>query len=837
MQQQKRAQQAIKRAVLCYQRGNLREAELLYSDILRAQPQHFDALQLLGALRIAQRNYEGAVDLIRRAVLIHPHFPKAHYNLGLALLELQRPREALECFDCALALAPDYPEALIRRAEALLKLDRAQDALASCDRALVVNPGYGPAYYSRGLALGSLAKHDEAMASIDRAIALTPDNAQAFCQRGEALFLAGGYPEALESFDRALQLRASFPRALCGRGDVLVVLDRHEEAVESFSRALEQGRDNVEALSKRGATYAVLRRYDDAMADYAAALAIAPAHRDTLYNRGVTLVDLRRCEEAIGSFQTALAAHPGDARSLNNCGFALSRLRRFQEAIACFDGALALQPGLFEAQTNRADALRMLGRYEEAAAACEAAFAINPEATRWYDVYFYSLQFACQWRDFDDHERRVREELRKEDSLTAPLIVMGIGSDPAEQLACARRFARFVSRRCQPLPESLEPSTDGARIRIRVAYLSANFNEHPVAHAIVDLLERHDRAKFEIIAISFGPDDRSDIRARVVGAVDEFHEVRDRSDRDIAALIRDRHVDIAVDLMGHTDDARPSVLAHRPAPVQVSYLGYPGTMGAPFIDYILADAYVIPAGQSDHYEEHVARLPHCYFPSDSRRRVANGAAARTEHGLPERGFVFCCFNTHYKITPTLFAVWMRLLAAIEGSVLWLQGNNACAERNLRNEARSRGVDPDRLVFATRVGREEHLLRYRVADLFLDTFPYNAHSTACDALWMGLPLVTCSGTTFASRVAGSLLQAAGLPEGVTTSLEGYEARARMLATNERLLADLRAKLAANRPSAPLFDSDRLRRHVERAYTTMLDMRARGGPPQDFFVAES
>lgn len=836
MQQQKRAQQAIRRAVTCYERGNLREAELLYGDVLREQPQHFDALQLLGALRIAQRKFDDAVHLIRQAVLIHPYFPKAHYNLGLALFELKRHREALECFDHALVLKPDYAEALIRRAEVLLNLDRPEDALASSDRALMLDPAFGPAYYSHGAALGKLARHDEAMASVERAIALAPESAEAFHQRGMVLSVAGRDEEALASFEQALAMREAYPEALCGRGQALTALDRHDEALESYSRALAYRPDSVEALSNRGTAHAYLSDHEAALADFAAALALAPTHRDTLYNRGVTLVALRRLREATLSFSAAIAACPDDARSISNCGFVLAQQRFYEDAIKCFDQALTLRPLLLEAHINKSEALLRLGRYDEATAACELAFAANPESLRLleFDVYMYAKQFACLWDGLDEHQQRMLEDVRNEQSMTAPMMLMGVNSDPAQQLICARRF---VARRRQLPTERIASRARADDGRIRVAYVSANFNEHPVAHALVGLLEQHDRSRFEIVGLSLNAGDRSDIKALLLASMDEFREVHDQSDAEVAQWMRERGIDIAVDLMGHTVEARPYLFAHRAAPVQVNYLGYPGTMGAPFIDYILADPYVIPPEQSAHYDERVAWLPHSYFPGDSGPRQPQPALTRSREGLPERGFVFCCFNTHYKITPAVFAVWMRLLAAVEGSVLWLQGNNVHAAKNLRREASACGIDPERLIFARRLDRrEEHLLRYEIADLFLDTFPYNAHSTACDALWGGLPLVTCSGLTFASRVAGSLLHAAGVPELITTDLGAYEATARAVALDSTRLAEIRARLRANRRTAPLFACDRFARHVEIAFTTMLEIQRRGEPARSFSVPE-
>jgi predicted O-linked N-acetylglucosamine transferase (SPINDLY family) len=371
--------------------------------------------------------------------------------------------------------------------------------------------------------------------------------------------------------------------------------------------------------------------------------------------------------------------------------------------------------------------------------------------------------------------------------------------------------------------------------RIRIAYLSADFRSHAVSHLLAGLIERHDRARFETIALSFGPDDGSEMRSRLSSAFERFIDVSDKSDREIAAMLRGLEIDIAVDLMGYTQDSRTGIFALRAAPVQINYLGYPGTMGADFMDYILADRTVIPERQQGDYAEKVVCLPDSFQPNDDARRIAERTPTRAEAGLPERGFVYCSFNNNYKITPAVFDIWMRLLRKIEGSVLWLRHSSTATADNLRREAGARGIDASRIVFAGQTKRlEDHLARHRLADLFLDTLPYNAHTTASDALWAGLPVVTCLGTTYAGRVAASLLHAVGLPELITQSLEDYEALALRLAMETDTLSAIKAKLARNRATHPLFDTDRYRRHLESAYATMWERYQRGEPPAAFCV---
>jgi protein O-GlcNAc transferase len=403
--------------------------------------------------------------------------------------------------------------------------------------------------------------------------------------------------------------------------------------------------------------------------------------------------------------------------------------------------------------------------------------------------------------------------------------------DPALQLTCARNFApsaRGAGVRFEPARRRHE--------KIRIAYLSADFHAHVMAYQVAELIERHDRGAFEVLGVSFAGDDGSEIRARLRRGFDRFLDVRAHSDRAVAGALRELKVDIAIDLMGHTRDARMGILAERAAPIQVGYLGYAGTSGADYIDYVIGDPVVLPLAHAPFYSERIVQLPDSFFASDTQRPIAARALSRSAAGLPEQGFVFCCFNNAAKLQPAMFDLWMRLLHAVPGSVLWLSPKQASAERNLRQEARARGIAGERLVFAAREARmEDHLARHRLADLFLDTLPYNAHATASDALWAGLPVLTCLGGGFAARVAGSLLTAVGLPELVTESLADYEALALKLARDASLLGALRQRLERHRGSHPLFDTARLCRHLEAAYTTMWRAWQQGAAPTAFRVA--
>ncbi len=437
----------------------------------------------------------------------------------------------------------------------------------------------------------------------------------------------------------------------------------------------------------------------------------------------------------------------------------------------------------------------------------------------------------CDWDRWQQFAQQIKLHVSGKKSLIAPFVLLGYSGDPALQLQCARHYVENMISAARPLVHS------GQRWRhdkLRVAYVSSDFRSHPGAYLMAGLFEQHDRSRFEIFGVSFGDDDRSEIRKRLVAGFDHFHDVRSRSDEEVAKLLYDLQIDIAIDRNGHTRDARSGIFAYRPTPIQVSYLGFPATTGANFIDYIIADAVVLPLEHQNFFSEKVAYLPDCYQVNDNKRKIAERTPPRRDMSLPENGFVFCCFNNNWKITPSMFDVWMRLLHQIEGSVLWLLRDNEGAERNLCKEARQRGVDPSRLVFAGRLPPAEHLARHRLADLFLDTLPYNAHTTASDALWAGLPVLTCKGEAFAGRVGASLLHAVGVPELITSNLEDYQALALKLARDPALLAKIKAKLVDHRHTYPLFNTARFTRHIEAAYTTMWETWLRGEAPKSFSV---
>jgi protein O-GlcNAc transferase len=879
------------RALAAYRSGNLALAERLCGEIARARRDFFDALHLLALVQAAQGKGEAALASFRRALALRPNDVETLNNCGVLQGSLGMPAEALASFERALAVRPDHWQALDNRATALARLGRRDDAAACLDRMLRLRPNDADTLNRRGNLLREMKRPADALACYDRALAAQPDHADALGNRGNALHELGRLEEALASYDGVIARRPKDVAALNLRGIVLKELGRHDAALASFERALALAPAHVDALNNRGAVLQITSRHDEALASFERALAARPDHAEALRNRAGALRALGRSEEALQGYDRAVAARPGDAEAWNgrgvvlgelqqqeaaldsaeralalrpdlaeawnNRGNALSRLRRLEEALESYDRAIALRPDYPTAFNNRGVVLHRMKRYEEAVASFDRALARNPddvealnnrgnapyEQGRYDEAlasYDRALAAAPDHADALSGAANCVSELcvweraaafaadlpaRVERGLAVnPFVLLRYTDDPAIQRRAAQNT---LERQIPRLPPPVWRGERWRHDRLRLAYLAADFS---FARRGADDFARHDRARFEVIGVSYGADDPT-----LVAAFDRFHDVRGKSDAEAASLLRALEIDIVVDRQGHTANARLGILAHRPAPIQATYLAYPGTTGASFIDYIIADEIIAPFTHQPFYAERIVHLPDCYQVNDTSRSIAAATPSRAAMGLPEQGFVFCCFNNNWKIAPPVFEIWMRLMRQVEGSVLWLLRSNDGADRNLRREAARRGIDPTRLVFAERIPLAEHLARHRLADLFLDTLPYNAHTTASDALWAGTPVLTCAGRAFAARVGASMLRAAGLPELIASDLAEYERLALGLAQEPARLAAIKARLAAGVGRCALFDTTRFARHLEAAYLEMWQKWQRGGPPESFAVA--
>ncbi len=753
---------------------------------------------------------------------------QARFDQGFALHQQGRLAEADALYEQILRAQPTHIEAAHMRGLVALQTGRTAQGVALLRELVARAPDHAVAEHNLALGFCHLQQFAEALASFDRALALRPDRAGLHSDRGNALAALGRHEEAAESFRRAVELAPESAEAHNNLGLTLHDLGRHEDALSCFATATRLKPGYAEAWGNWGGVLHQLGRYEEALSRYDRALTANPGYAEGHYNRGNTLNAIRRPNEAIASYDRAIALRGDYWLALINRGNALASLSLHEEALSSYDRALALKPDLAQAHGNRGDASAALGRFTESAAAYDQAVRLDPYCPYAAGNALYARLSVCAW---DEHDRlkTLIGGLDLTRRVVAPFAAMAILEEPAQLFAGASGYCRDEFP-AQPTLAAGRPSGE----RIRLAYVSADFHDHAMMRVMAELFELHRRDRFEVTAISLGPPSQDSMRQRLKASFDSFVDGREESDRRLAEIIAGQGIDIAVDLMGYTKNSRPGIFSHRPAAVQIAYLGFPGTSGAPYLDYILGDRLVTPFEHQPFYSERIVQLPDSYQVNDRQRLLADTAPGRRKLGLPEAGTVFCCFNNNVKLTPGMFGLWMRILAKSEGSVLWLFASHADAEANLRHEAARHGVLPERLVFAPKRSYADYLAQYACADLFLDTLPYNGHATSSDALWAGVPLLTCPGRTLAGRVGASLLTALGLPELIAADLAAYEALALQLAREPGRLAALKARLEEKRLAAPLFDSARFTRHLESAYQTMQERRLCGLPPEGFAV---
>ena len=653
--------------------------------------------------------------------------------------------------------------------------------------------------------------------------------------RRALLLQKSGEWEAAEAAYREILMRSpQHPMALHLLGVVLLQTDRAQEGAAHLRQSVALQPLDPLAWNNLATAFKQLGDLNASLEACDRALALQPTYVLAWCNRGELLFRRDELTLALEAYDRALALAPSHLAALIGRGTVLTAQARAQEALSSAELAVCLAPDDYDAHRSLGAVLWQLQRLPEAAYHLERARQIKPGSRYMLGALMYSYMRCCEWHASQDLLESIETHLQQNEWIALPFVMVMVGCTSSASLL--RRCAELQMQAIAPTQAPLALSTSPTR-RLRIAYLSADFHTHATAYLITELFELHDRGQFEVLAVSFGPDDTGPLRARIVAAADRFVRVNDMTDAEVAAFLVAQQVGVVVDLKGFTRDSRPGIFQYRPAPIIVNYLGYPGTMGAACYDYIIGDPVVTPMEHAEFYSEKIVQLPHSYQVNDRQRLIAPDTPVRRQQGLPDEGFVFACFNNNYKITPKVFDVWMRLLVRVDGSVLWLLADNDAAVANLRREAAARGVASDRLVFAPRAPLPEHLARHRLADIFLDTLPCNAHTTASDALWAGLPVLTCLGTTFAGRVAASLLTAIGLPELIASSLDAYEALAFQLATEPARLQAIRQKLCVQRDRAPLFDTPLFTAHLEKAYLQMAARYHQGLAPASMAIPES
>ena len=636
--------------------------------------------------------------------------------------------------------------------------------------------------------------------------------------------------EASEAFRKVIELNPANSNGFNNLGVTLKDQGKIDEAIMSYKKALSLNPEYVSAHTNMGAALKDQGKFDEAIMSYRKALSLEPGNANAFFNMGVTLQDQGKLDEAIVSYEKVISLKPEDANVHNNMGAALKDQGKFDEAIEAYNKALAIKPDFADAYYNIGNALQKQSKPKEVIEAYRNALVIMPDFEVARTQKLYQQALICNWDDMAEDTNLI-PQLGTNEKDVPPFDLLSLEDAPDRHFSRSKVYAKanYSQNNLPPIVKSSKRSK-----RIRIGYFSTDYKEHPVAYLIAKVLKKHNRNKFEVFGYSIHGSSSCEMRQQLKKSFDSFTDIQSMSDRDIALQVRRDEIDIAIDLNGYTQHARTGIFANRAAPIQINFLGYPGTLGADFIDYIVADPVLIPEDNRQHYLEQIIYLPNTYQPTDNTRTISNKVITRKDMGLPDGVFVFCCFNNNYKISPAEFDIWMRLLDNVEGSVLWLLRSNKWAEQNLKQQAEARGIRSERIIFAEKLPQAEHLARQRLADLFLDTFNYNAHTTASDALWVGLPIVTKLGKGFAARVAGSLLNAVGLPELITKTEQDYEALILKLATNPTKLDEIKEKLANNRLTQPLFNTELYTKQLEEGYQEAYQNHFEGNPPQTIIV---
>lgn len=745
-------------------------------------------LHRLGRLDEAAHVYE-------RLIGKNPHHAEALHYLGTIKATRGELADGRALIERSLSNARGNVAFLENYVGVLFQIKDYAKAVDESSTALEIDSRNRTFLYVKAVSLLKQKKLSEALVAFDALLRLYPNDVIALNEKASVLGELEKYQEALSYTDRAISIEPRYAEAFLNKGHLSAKLKRYEEALSAYNRARSLNPNLAETYAGLGHVFREIKRFDDALSAYDLALARGANAGPVWLGIGTTLFDLKRHPEALAAYGKAAELIPGSGRAWYGIGNVFYDLQKYDEALKAYKKTVELEPNYPNAEGDR---------------------------------LFVKMR-CCDWAGID----KEFADLAASDNfqaLSTPFVLLAIPSSSHDQFRCAR----FFSSRHFTSVASAERAPSLKHDRIRLAYVSSDFGTHPTSFLIAGLIEAHHSESFDVTGVSLQPEDPSEIGQRMKRAFGRFIDASGKSDAQITQLMRELEIDIAIDLNGYTKNARSTIFANRAAPVQVNYLGFPGTMGAECIDYLIADRTLIPEASQPYYQEKIVYLPNSYQANDATRAVSEKAFTRSECNLPAGQFVFCCFNSAYKILPDVFDSWMRILGQVDGSVLWLLEENETAVENLKREAEKRGVSAERLVFAPRMLPADHLARHRVADLFLDTLPYNAHTTASDALWAGLPVLTQMGETFAGRVAASLLNAIALPELITTSPQAYEKLAIELAANRERLLAIKSKLANNRLTTPLFNTRQFTTHIEAAYAAMYERYQSGLPPDTIYV---
>tara|TARA_B100001093_G_scaffold491445_1_gene531495 strand:- start:497 stop:2950 length:2454 start_codon:yes stop_codon:yes gene_type:complete len=809
--------QALQKGIEAHKAGQVREADKYYTAILKAQPKHPDANHNMGVLAISVDNVQQALPFFKTALEAKPSTAQFWLSYIAALISLERLTDAKAVFMQAKEKGAKG-EGFDKLEKKLLQISKPE------------NPTSQKSVFDKAVRYRDHGEFSQAIDLLEDDIAKSSQDPNTLALLSHCLILTEDIEKATIQLDNAKRLDPN--NALVGWNEVRLLLKNNlvAEAMVIARNTNKRFPDDVEGMGVLGSCLRANNEIEESLIYLNKAIELNPNYAEALINRGLIKLTRRDTANALADLEKAHRLKPHYAEAHNSAGVIFKDQGKLEEALEAFNKVLALKPGYAGAYYNLGNVLKAQGKLEESIEAYNKALHLKADYVEARAQKLHQQASICDWNSIEK-DRKLIPELGTSKKFISPFSMLPIEDAPERHRLRSEVCAKSNYYR-QPLSLTAKPKKKPTRIR--VGYFSSDFNEHPVAYLLAKVLEKHDRERFDIFGYSINNSTVDELQKRLIKSFDTFDDVSEISDKDVALISKQNKIDIAVDLNGYTKGNRSAIFGYRLAPIQINFLGYPGTMGAEFIDYIIADQHLIPPENQKYFSEKLIYLPNTYMPTDNSREVSKRHISRSDMGLPDDAFVFCCFNNNYKITQREFDIWMRILSKVKGSVLWLRRSNRIADQNIIKEAQKRNIVASRLVFADRIPMDEHLARHKFADLFIDTFSFNAHTTASEALWMGIPVITKTGQGFAARVAGSLLNAVGLSELVTETERDYEALIIDLATNPSKLANIKEKLATNLLSQPLFNTDLYTRHLEDGYYRAYQNYFEGNRPKNITV---
>lgn len=816
-----------------HQNGKLKDAKLTYKKILSVEPNHFDTLHLIGMVENQFGNYQKAIQYLHKALLINQNVDFVFNNLGEIFLGISDYKSALSNFNKAIDLNENYEKAHFNKAETFRRQELYKKSLESYDRCLQINSHNLDAHINKGVSLFKIEQFKKAILSLDSALKLNPKNFYAIANKAQCFFKLEDYKNAIDVNDILIHNYKDNFLGYFQNSKIFMKLNDYNKALNNIDIAIRLNPQNHEVYALKASILTKLKLYNEAITYYDKTILLKKDHYQTYNDKGNIFFLKNNFDEAIIYYKQALNINNNYSTAYYNLGKAYLSMGKLDASLEQFTLAVKKKPDFIECFNYIGIVFRELKKYDKAYFYFKQALMSDPNNNTYLSNLIFLQMNLNHWPFEIDAKKETIFDYCIQKKINIPFVSIVSCDDQKLHHKIAQNYTKKMLTSESVINHKFNQKNHE---KFKIGYFSSDFTTHPVSQLLVELIETHDRGRFEIIAFSLKKRNNKDpLKRRLLSSFDKFIEVENLETKEIVNISRNIPLDIAVDLNGHTKFARTEIFLKRAAPIQINFLGYPGTMGTNLYDYIIADEIVLPPKNQKFYEEKVVYLPHSYQVNPSKREISNKIFKKTELGLPEKGFIFCCFNNNYKILPKTFKIWMKILKNVKNSVLWLQQTNDVSKTNLYEEANKAGIDKNRLIFATYIHKmSDHLARIKVADLFLDTYPYNAQTTASDALWAGLPILTRMGNSFSSKVAASLLNSVGLQDLITNNDEIYMQLAITLGNNPHKLNDIKQKLIESKNISPLYNNKLYTRNLEQAFELMIDKLKKKSPVENIII---